>query len=201
LKNKIDIERKVSADTWTTLASVYAAIEPFKPARNGSSVSMPDAESIVTIRYLSGVLPSMRVKYGSKYFNILYVIDTGEKHTEMILGVESIMDAAAIGRNIAGDGQYMTLTRMVTGSYNPITGAVASPSNQTWQVYVVMESLKQGDIANADSLVISGNKLAVVSAGVIKPVPGDRLGFYTVISVDTVAPAGIDLLYRCQVGI
>ena len=72
--------------TWTDHATVWAAIdsitarEYYLAAQETTTVTTK-----IKIRYRRGVTPNWRVKYGNKYFDIEAVIDTGEKHKELIL--------------------------------------------------------------------------------------------------------------------
>lgn len=74
---------------YTTFATVWAALEP----SNGRESDQADAYTArvttkITIRYLTGLVPTMRVLYGTRTFNILGVIDVEERHETMVLQCE-----------------------------------------------------------------------------------------------------------------
>jgi hypothetical protein len=50
--------------------------------------------------------------------------------------------------------------------------------------------------------ILGGDRLGVLASDKVRPLPGDRLntadGFWTIIAIDPVNPAGIDLMYTCH---
>lgn len=83
LSHRVQIQRQVVAQnssgdvtvTWATLATVWAAIEPLSAREFVQSAS--DQNKIVarvTVRYRSGIEPSMRVVHGQKLYNITGVL-------------------------------------------------------------------------------------------------------------------------------
>lgn len=73
-------------ETWTTFATVWAAIEPLQ-GREFFSAQQENAETKtrIRIRYREGVMPDMRVVYDSRYYNIRSVINPREHDREMQL--------------------------------------------------------------------------------------------------------------------
>jgi len=71
-------------DSWTTWATVYAAIEPLSGKRymEGKQANS-DVTGIVRIRYRAGVIPTMRLLYGSRILQIVSIVDSKEKHEEI----------------------------------------------------------------------------------------------------------------------
>lgn len=72
--------------TWTTHAQPFAAVEPL----NGNELfasSQYNAKVTTRIRfpYQSGVIPSMRIQYGGRLFNIESSINPGERGKEIVL--------------------------------------------------------------------------------------------------------------------
>lgn len=69
-------------DTWTdVLTGIYAFVDPtggneFYAAQKINA----EATYNVWLRYASGIKPSMRVVYGNKYFNIMYVQNIEERN-------------------------------------------------------------------------------------------------------------------------
>lgn len=73
-------------ETWSTLATVWAAIAPVRgreafAARQFSS----EEQYTITINYRADVTTKMRVKYGSRYFRIESKADPLERHEDLEL--------------------------------------------------------------------------------------------------------------------
>jgi len=67
-------------------ATVQASIEPVSGREYFAEQStQADVTHRVYTRYVSGVVPKMRVKYGSRVFDILSVINTRERNVELQL--------------------------------------------------------------------------------------------------------------------
>jgi SPP1 family predicted phage head-tail adaptor len=72
------------ADTWTDFVTVYGAIEPLSgqllfTAQQANS----QVQGRIRIRYRSDITATMRVKFGTRYFKILSIINQSEKHEEL----------------------------------------------------------------------------------------------------------------------
>lgn len=117
------------------------------------------------------------------------------------------MNAASIAQTLKAKGQTMTLTRVSAGTYDPVTGLATGATTATYTVQGITTNYNSQTRLAAqmrpDSLILAGDKMAIVDAAVIVPVPGDKLTIasvvWQVIAVDTVAPAGVALLHKCQV--
>lgn len=111
-------------------------------------------------------------------------------------------EAQSIAADLKADGQPMTLTRSTIGEYDPVEGVMPEPVTQTWTVYGITKSYKVGDINREGSLILSGDKKALISA-LVEPKPGDTLTImskiWSIIAVDELSPQGEALLYTCQV--
>lgn len=71
---------------WTDVATVRAAVEPLTGRELYAAQAVhAEAQCNVRIRYISGITTKDRVKYGSRYLNILSVIDQMERHRELVL--------------------------------------------------------------------------------------------------------------------
>lgn len=102
LNRKIVIQSKTittdsyggQVESWATFATVWASKNPL----NGRELMAAQAaQSEVTTkfvtRYLSGVLPSMRISFGGEYYNISEVIDPDDAHRELqILTTSGVND-------------------------------------------------------------------------------------------------------------
>lgn len=100
LRQRVAIQRRTGAesafgeptDTWTTLATVAAGIEPIS-GREYFAAQQVQSEVThrVTIRYFAGVNPKDRIVWTdpatdvARYFDIRAVIDRDERHREMSL--------------------------------------------------------------------------------------------------------------------
>jgi len=67
--------------TWTALATVWAAVDPLR-GREYFAAQQVTAEIThkVTLRYLTGVRPEMRVQFGDREFDIMAVINPQERN-------------------------------------------------------------------------------------------------------------------------
>ena len=73
-------------DAWSTYATVQASIEPISAREYFAAQStQADVTHRITLRYLAGVTPKMRVKHGSRLFDILSVINVKERNRELQL--------------------------------------------------------------------------------------------------------------------
>ena len=74
-------------EVWTTtLATVRAAIWPVSAKERVQNLQMElEITHKIRIRYLSGVLASMRVYFGSRIFEILSIVNTDERNIQLDL--------------------------------------------------------------------------------------------------------------------
>ena len=84
LKNRIELQGIVRAsdnmggftDTFLTLCTVFAAIWPVKMTESvGGSLPVAAVTHQIRIRYRNGVTPRTRIKFGTKYFNIVSIVN------------------------------------------------------------------------------------------------------------------------------
>lgn len=74
------------SNTWTEFATVWAAVEPIQGREFWAQQQVQSEVKVrVRTRYISGVLPNMRISYGSRILDIVEVIDPQEKHEELQL--------------------------------------------------------------------------------------------------------------------
>lgn len=73
--------------SWTSYATVWAAIEPISGREFWAMQQVHSEVTVrIRIRYLSGVLPKMRISSGgSKVYNIEAIINPGEKNGHLEL--------------------------------------------------------------------------------------------------------------------
>lgn len=72
--------------TWSTVQAVAAAVwpTPAKEAIRGGALTMIGTYN-VRIRYYSGLGADWRIKFGTRYFSIVSIVDENEKHVQMDL--------------------------------------------------------------------------------------------------------------------
>lgn len=82
------------SSTWTDVKTVWASIDPATGSELYAAQSIrAEMTHAVKIRYLSGVTAKMRVKYGSRYFNVTAVRNVDERNREMqLMCVEGLAD-------------------------------------------------------------------------------------------------------------
>lgn len=72
--------------TWSDVATVWARIEPRAGAEPIEAGSLRGVLShVIRIRYRSGVVPAMRVLYGSRILDVTSVVDVDEAHVALDL--------------------------------------------------------------------------------------------------------------------
>jgi SPP1 family predicted phage head-tail adaptor len=80
LRHKITIEKPVTAKnslaamttTWVQFAQVWASIETLRGFdKTAAQANYPGANAKVVIRYISGLLPTMRLVYNNQIYSIL----------------------------------------------------------------------------------------------------------------------------------
>jgi SPP1 family predicted phage head-tail adaptor len=100
LKNRIQLEAPVAAsdnmggstDTFTTMATIWAAIWPVSASEQieGMGATMTITHRI-RIRYREDVIPSWRINFKGKYYNIVSIINPGMNNRMIeILAKESV---------------------------------------------------------------------------------------------------------------
>jgi SPP1 family predicted phage head-tail adaptor len=80
-------------DTWSTWATVWAAIEPAS-GKNYYAAKQLNAEvdGVCRIRYRTGVLPTMRILYGSRVLRIVSIVNPKETNEELQLFYKELLD-------------------------------------------------------------------------------------------------------------
>lgn len=101
LRNQVVIQRKTSTQsttgeeviTWVNVAMVWASIEPLRGQEFLEAARLAaDIDARIRIRYRAGILPSMRVVFGERIFDIQAVIHVKELKREMQLMVKERID-------------------------------------------------------------------------------------------------------------
>ena len=78
--------------TWTDFAIVWAAVEPLRGREfmEGKQITA-EVSTRIRIRYRSGILPEMRVEFGSIYYDIHSIIHVEEREREIHLMCQGIL--------------------------------------------------------------------------------------------------------------
>jgi len=96
LRNIVTIQTPVEVQTttgepsitWVTYYSMNARIEPLTGREFWQAKQINSTVSgKIDIRYIKGVTAKMRIKFGSRYYNIEAIVDPDERHRELILFV------------------------------------------------------------------------------------------------------------------
>jgi SPP1 family predicted phage head-tail adaptor len=73
-------------ESWDTFATVWSSLEPIAGREYfEAKQTMADTTHRIRIRYLSGVVPKMRVLFGSRIYNITEIINYMERNVELHL--------------------------------------------------------------------------------------------------------------------
>lgn len=73
-------------ETWTNVATVWASVEPLRGKEYfESKQEKAEVTTKITMRYRDGILPKMRVVFGSKTYDIQDVINLEERDRELHL--------------------------------------------------------------------------------------------------------------------
>lgn len=103
LRHLIDIEQRSTGQdvagqqlgTWTPVVSrIYANVKPVRTEEPLNAAALRGRVTHeVELRYRAGVTAAMRVKFGTRYFDIIGVRDTEERHRQLFLDcVEGMSD-------------------------------------------------------------------------------------------------------------
>lgn len=98
-------------------------------------------------------------------------------------------------------GQDITLTRVTTGTFNPATGAVTGDSETDSTIKALITDFSDFHIEG--SAIQRGDKKVLIAGDITAPTVKDKLTIsgteYMIINVNTISPAGTDVLYKLQV--
>lgn len=108
-----------------------------------------------------------------------------------------VRSAATARKLIANFGQDMTLTKEV---YNYDTGVLTSSTTTTDKGVILPYS--NGVVSMSNGLIQASDQKVLINISVA-PAPTDRLtvgtNVYSIINVEAIEPAGINVLYKLQV--
>jgi len=78
--------------TWTTLCTIWCAIEPTTGSeRYLQQERISETTARFKIRYRSDIDTTKRIKYGNRYFDIISVINRDEANKELILMAKEVL--------------------------------------------------------------------------------------------------------------
>lgn len=79
-------------ETWVAVATVSASVSPLQGKERYEAQQIQSSLSHkIKMRYRDGILPTMRVLFGARIFNIISVIDPDERHRELDLLCEEVI--------------------------------------------------------------------------------------------------------------
>jgi len=80
--------------TWGTATVCWGSLEPLR-GREWIESGMENSEisARFRMRYFAGVAPTMRLSFGSRTFEIVAVLDAGERHRELELMLKELVVA------------------------------------------------------------------------------------------------------------
>ena len=101
----------------------------------------------------------------------------------------------------------MTLTRNVPGAFDPVAGSATGSTSVQYTVFGITANYSRFTMASTyndpNSMILSGDKKAIIGADVIEPLPGDVITVmgvdWVVISIDTLCPQGVNLMFTVQI--
>jgi SPP1 family predicted phage head-tail adaptor len=80
-------------ENWSAFATAQGSIEPISGREYfAAQTTQAEVTHRISLRYLTGVTPKMRVKYGSRIFDILSVINVDERNRELQLMCRESID-------------------------------------------------------------------------------------------------------------
>lgn len=88
----VQVKDKYQAVTtsWQLFAEVWASIETLRAYEKVAvAASWPGASHKVTIRYIEGILPTMRINFNNQIYSILGINDVDMRHRDIELTCES----------------------------------------------------------------------------------------------------------------
>ena len=103
LRNLITIQEptKVKSDsgamvaTWSTFKQAWAGIRTIQGVEKQSAESTwPGADSKIKIRYIPGLLSTMRISFNDVIYSIFDINDVDERHREVIFTCQSGVKAS-----------------------------------------------------------------------------------------------------------
>ncbi|MDD5359488.1 MAG: phage head closure protein [Sulfurovaceae bacterium] len=80
-------------NTWSEFTKAWAAINPVSgSSKYVSAERHSEATHQITIRWLDGVTPKMRVVYGTRIFEILSAPNIAERNKQIIIIAKEVLD-------------------------------------------------------------------------------------------------------------
>jgi SPP1 family predicted phage head-tail adaptor len=79
-------------ETWADFKTLWASAIP-KTGREYYKLATVNSEiiEVFKVRYISGINPHQRVKFNSKYFEIIDVLNDGEQNKELLITCKAVV--------------------------------------------------------------------------------------------------------------
>jgi SPP1 family predicted phage head-tail adaptor len=103
MRHRVTIQRRSTAvdaaggvrDTWEDVATRWASLDRATGSEVWASAQRSGRVPVVLrLRYLSGVLPGMRLLYDERLHNILSAVDQAGRREELIITAEELVEEA-----------------------------------------------------------------------------------------------------------
>jgi len=103
LRNRIYIKRVTETqsasgalqESWSTFKALWAEINPkFGREYFSSQQIVEELSLVIAIRYYPDIVSKMRIEYGSRVFDIRYVLNVDEMDKQMLLGCVETFNVA-----------------------------------------------------------------------------------------------------------
>ena len=100
LRKRIVLEQPLSqADgaggltlSWQEFATIWAEILPRRASENLFAGQLENrASHKIMLRYLAGIDTKMRIKFGTRYFNIISILNVEERNKMLEISVEEVV--------------------------------------------------------------------------------------------------------------
>lgn len=79
-------ELKQQSETWTDIATVWAAVEPLSGREYFAAEQVNTENSVkITIRYKKGITTDMRIVYDGKIFEVISILNPKERCVSLVL--------------------------------------------------------------------------------------------------------------------
>lgn len=101
LRHRITLQKQVNkpndygavVPTWKNVATVWADVSPISGREYFSAQQVQsEVTTQIWMRYLAGVIPTMRVKFGKRYLEIVSVMNTQERNVSLQLMCKEVVD-------------------------------------------------------------------------------------------------------------
>lgn len=81
---KVKSDSGAATTSWVLFKQVYAKIKTMRTyEKQAAQAANPGANSMIRVKYIAGLLPTMRIVYNSTIYSILGINDIDERHRDV----------------------------------------------------------------------------------------------------------------------